>query len=138
FARRESNLSRQWFLTSHTRANTATNGCMRGTGFHSTDGGRRGRHLPCQTCSNRIRMCRTIYRSNGGSISRWTHLFGSLNSLFMYVYANRPAHPLHPPQTCTLPAQHRATLVSAAPTLALGPAVPTLSSNPPSASCIPR
>ena len=67
---RESNLSRQWFLTSHTRANTATNGCMRGTGFHSTDGGRRGRHLPCQTCSNRIRMCRTIYLLFGATSRR--------------------------------------------------------------------
>ena len=47
-------------VNGHTSPNAPTSGYRRGIGFQSTGAGRKGRLLPCRTCSIYTRTCNTI------------------------------------------------------------------------------
>jgi len=66
----ETNLSRQWFLISHTSPSVATIGCTRGTASQPIAEGTLGRRLPCRTRSTRARRCRTICLLSGATSRR--------------------------------------------------------------------
>ena len=57
-------------VTTHTKANAATNGCNRGTASQSTGEGTLGRRLRYRMCSTRVRMSRTIYLPSGATSHR--------------------------------------------------------------------